>query len=89
MGLMTTGEDNTTELIATKNKSTINIPSIKNYKVIKEIDVDSNEFNEIDIVHVNSIIVSKSVKSKNLILLKEFRADFLTLETRLVFIQLR
>lgn len=66
MRLVTIDENNTTQLIPTKNCSTIDMISTSEDRTIIGVDNSGSEIDEVRIVNTNSIKVSKLAKSKDL-----------------------
>lgn len=85
-GLVTIVEGSNTQLVSTRDNSAINMPSTKQVRAIQGVGGDINEIDKVRVVDTNSIKVSKSVKCKNLVQLKEVGSGFLIYGARLVFI---
>lgn len=76
-------------MAATKDGSTIDMPSTKQNRVIKEINDSGDEVDKVDVIDINSTKASKSVLFKDLVQSSETKAGFLTFEAWLAFTQLR
>lgn len=86
---MVISKDSTSQLASTKDSSAIDVPSIKLDSVIKRVSNNDGEVDKVDIIDINCMKISKSIKSKNLIQPKEGKAGFLTYRARLAFTILR
>lgn len=60
-----TSEGDIIKLALTRNGRRIDVMSIDGDIVIKKVGGGMNEFNQVDVVDTNSIIVSKSTKFKD------------------------
>lgn len=72
-----------------KDAGTIDRFFTKQDGAIEEISGDDGKDDKVDIIEANNTKVLKSVKSKDLVKLKEVRASFFTPSAWLAFIQLR